>query len=539
MRRWNGWAEEGPDVAVPEAALTLLARLVGPGSPSRDVALESVVARVPPSRLVPHAYIATEAVDRIRHATGQSFSDWVAMRSGRYVAFPDGVARPTAATAVRELLELAGRSGAVVVPYGGGTSVVGGVTPADPGRPTLTVALEALVGLRAIDRASGLATFGAGTTGPDLERTLRAHGLTLGHSPQSFHRSTLGGWVATRSAGHASMGVGRIEDLFAGGHVEAPGGAVDLPPHPASAAGPDLRQLILGSEGRFGIITDVTVRAMPPPDTEAIRSWFLPSWEAGLEAARSLARAGVPLSMVRLSTPAETSTFRALGRPSRLAGPLDRYLAARGIGPSPSLLIVATQGRRSVVAATLVAAGSIVHAAGGVGTVADLGGRWLRGRFRSAQLRDALWSRGYGIDTLETAVDWATLPELAAAVEAALRDGLAAYGERVHAFSHLSHVYPSGSSLYTTYVFRLAADPDENLARWRALKGAASDEIVRHGATISHQHGVGRDHAPYLEHEKGALGMELIEAVKVRLDPDGVMNPGVLLATDDGVAVRS
>jgi alkyldihydroxyacetonephosphate synthase len=532
MRRWNGWADEGAVVALPDGAARLLESLVGPGVRGHDATLDDVVAAVPPSRLPRHALATDDPVDRIRHARGQSLPDWVALRAGRLGAVPDAVARPSSAAEVREILSWAGSAGASVIPYGGGTSVVGGVTPADDGRPVVTVAVERLAGLRGLDARSGLATFGAGTVGPDLEAALAPHGLTLGHSPQSFERSTVGGWVVTRSAGHQSLGVGRIEALFAGGRLEAPAGTIELPPHPASAAGPDLRQLVLGSEGRFGILTDVTVRALPTPQVERVGSWFLPDWERGLEAARTLAQARLPVSMVRLSTPPETGTLLAMAGRPRTVGALVRYLRLRGIGEQRCLLIVAAAGRRRVVDAAMREAGALTGRSGGAGVGASVGRQWLRGRFRSAALRDRLWDAGYAVDTLETAVDWTAIPALAEAVGRALREGLAPDGERVHAFSHLSHVYGSGSSLYTTYVFRLAADPAVTLRRWHRLKDAASSAIVEHRGTISHQHGVGRDHVPWLEAEKGALGMATLAAIGRRLDPAGLMNPGVLLPVD-------
>ncbi|MEO5940910.1 MAG: FAD-binding oxidoreductase, partial [Candidatus Limnocylindrales bacterium] len=355
------------------------------------------------------------------------------------------------------------------------------------------------------------------------------HGLTLGHYPQSWERATIGGWVAARSAGQQAMGYGRIEALFAGGRVEAPAGTLELAPHPASAAGPDLRQLVLGSEGRFGILTEATVRAVPKPAMEALPAWFLPDWPRAIEAVRAIARAGLPLSMVRLSTPLETATLLALSGGGRAVRALRAYLGLRKVGPEPCLLLVAASGREKLVEQAVREVGSIVRRHAGTGVGGSMGRQWLRNRFRTPDLRDALWDLGYAIDTLETAVDWSHLPDLAAAVGRALRHGLEPVGERVHAFSHLSHVYPSGSSLYATYVFRLAADPDETLDRWRRLKTAASDAIVAHGGTISHQHGVGRDHRSWLAAEKGGLGLSILGDVARRLDPDGLLNPGVLL----------
>jgi alkyldihydroxyacetonephosphate synthase len=529
VRRWNGWDDEGSVATVPAAALRLLEAEVGRAEPHPDAALADVVAAVPDSRLPDHPLISPDPEDRVRHARGQSLPDWIALRSGRLEAVPDAVARPGDAGQVRELLAFAATAGASVIPYGGGTSVVGGVTPVAGGPPTLTIALDRLAGLHDLDERSGLATFGGGTFGPDLEAALAPHGLTLGHFPQSFERSTLGGWVAARSAGQQSLGFGRIEDLFAGGRVEAPAGSLVLPTHPASAAGPDLRQLVLGSEGRLGILTEATVRAVPRPAREAFPAWFLPDWPHAVEAARSIARAGLPLSMVRASTPLETATLLALAGESRSTGLLRRYLRLRGVGPQPSLLLVGASGSERVVESAVREVAALARRHGGIAVGGSLGRRWIATRFRAPDLRDSLWDAGYALDTLETAVDWTRLPELAAAVGRALRHGLDEIGERVHAFSHISHVYPSGSSLYATYVFRRVADPDENLARWRRLKDAASRAIVDRGGTISHQHGVGRDHARYLPAEKGELGMAVLADVARRFDPDGIMNPGVLL----------
>ena len=540
MRRWNGWIDEGSDPPpVAAEARRLLEAEIGPGRPSPDAKLEDVVAALPVTAFADDAAgrLSLDPADRIRHARGQSLPDWIALRSGRLGRVPDAVARPADGSAVRALFELARDRSATLIPYGGGTSVVGGVTP-DPEdvRPTISVAMDALAGLRDLDLRSGLATFGAGTLGPDIEAALAPHGLTLGHFPQSWEGSTLGGWVAARSAGQQSIGFGRIEALFAGGSLEAPAGALELPRNPASAAGPDLRQLVLGSEGRLGILTEATVRVAAKPRLEAIPSWFLPDWARAIEAARDIGRAGIPLSMVRCSTPLETATLLALAGGGRAVRALRAYLGLRRLGPEPCLLLVSASGDEKLVELAVRETGSIVRRHDGIGVGGSLGRQWLRNRFRTPDLRDALWDLGYAVDTLETAVDWSHLPDLAAAVGRALRHGLetdaGGRSERVHAFSHLSHVYPSGSSLYATYVFRLAADPDETLERWRRLKTAASDAIVAHGGTISHQHGVGRDHRPWLVAEKGDLGLAVLGDVAHRLDPDGLLNPGILLGDE-------
>jgi alkyldihydroxyacetonephosphate synthase len=532
LRRWNGWGEEGSSATLSAEARRLLEREVGKPAPDLppDARLEDVVAVVPPSRLPTEARLSLDPEDRVRHARGQSLPDWIALRTGRLGALPDAVARPASDSEVRSLLTLAASTSARVIPYGGGTSVVGGVTPSpDDDRATLTIALDQLAGLSDLDERSGLATFGAGTVGPALEAALKPHGLTLGHFPQSFERSTLGGWVAARSAGQQSLGFGRIEALFAGGRVVAPAGVLELRPDPASAAGPDLRQLVLGSEGRLGVITATTVRAIPKPAREAFPAWFLPDWPHAVEAARELARSGLPLSMVRVSTPLETASLLALAGRSRSGDLLARYLRLRGLGPERSLVLVGASGMERFVEGAVREAGSILRRHGGIAVGGSIGRRWLATRFAAADLRDTAWEAGYALDTLETAVDWTRLPDLAAALGRTLRRGLDDLGERVHAFSHLSHVYPDGSSIYVTYVFRRAADPDETLERWRRLKRAASEAIVAGGGTISHQHGVGRDHLPYLAAEKGELGIAALEDITRRFDPDGIMNPDVLI----------
>ncbi len=531
--RWNGWGDPAVTPSLSAHAAELLGALVGPGVPPHDASLTDVLGGIPASRLDPEPGLSLDPEDRLRHARGQSLPDWIALRSGRLPAVPDAVAHPTDAADVRALLERARRAGWEVIPYGGGTSVVGGVTPIHLERPVLCVDLRGLAGLRALDADSGLATFGAGTIGPAVEAALAAHDLTLGHYPQSFEYSTLGGWIAARSVGQESIGYGRIDQLFAGGHVETPAGPLDLRPVPASAAGPDLREIVLGSEGRLGIVTDAVVRVVGRPARDQVRAYSVPDWEHALECSKRLARSGLDLSMIRVATPLETATTLAMTADDRARRWLRRYLGWRRQGPEPCLVLVGIHGPDRVVRATEGEVIRVVRAMGGVG-LPGVAAAWRRERFAAPYLRNALWEAGYAVDTLETAAPWSVLPALAAELGPSLRHGLETEGERVHAFSHLSHVYPSGSSLYTTYIYRLAADPEETLDRWRRLKRAASELIVAHGGTISHQHGVGRDHLAYLPAEKGALGLAGLRAAIEVFDPEGTMHRGVLLPDTAG-----
>lgn len=528
MRRWNGWGLESVDVEPKPATEAFLRAAIGPGRPTADATFQGTADSLPASRLPAHPLVDLSPRARLLHARGQSFPDWVDLRSGRIDAAPDGVAKPSHRGEVAALLRYAADNGARVIPYGGGTSVVGHVSPERGDSPVLTISLSALSQLEHLDEESRLATFGAGIRGPALEAELRSRGYTLGHFPQSFEHSTLGGWIATRSSGQQSLRYGRIEHLFVGGHVETPSGALDLPCVPASAAGPDLRQVILGSEGRLGIISDAVVQISKIPEVERFRPYFLPSWEAGVGLVRALAQARVPLSMVRLSNPVETRTQLALAGHPTMTGLLRGLLRLRGLGEERCMLMLGFTGGAREVRFLEKQVRWEVLAAGGVAGPRQIADAWQRGRFRNAYLRNSLWTRGYGIDTVETAVRWSRVTSTMNHIEDAANAVLAADDERGLVFTHLSHVYPTGSSVYSTFVFRLELDPDATLARWRRLKEAVSQAIVLCGGTISHQHGVGADHLPYLPAEKGALGIAALRGLQRTFDPDGRMNPGKL-----------
>ncbi|UVE16427.1 FAD-binding oxidoreductase [Pseudomonas sp. LS44] len=529
MRRWNGWGDESTAMELPGHGAAFLAARIGSGQALPDASLDSVLAQVPPSRLASHALIDNGAETRVRHARGQSLPDWLAMREGNFGTFPDGVAFPETAVQIRQLLAWAAEQDVLVIPYGGGTSVAGHINPQRGAKPVLTLSLERMNRLLDLDEQSRLATFGPGASGPQVESQLRARGYTLGHFPQSWELSTLGGWVASRSSGQQSLRYGRIEQLFAGGTLETFAGPLEMPTFPASAAGPDLREVVLGSEGRFGVISEVKVRVSQLAEDERFYAVFLPSWSRALEAIRELAQARVPLSMLRLSNAIETETQLALaGHPGQIAL-LEKYLALRGAGAGKCMLTFGVTGNRLQNSASLRQAKRLLKGHGGVFTGTLLGKKWAEGRFRFPYLRETLWQAGYVVDTLETATDWCNVDNLLNKVESSLRGGLAEDGEQVHVFTHLSHVYGEGSSIYTTYVFRPAASYQATFERWQRLKHAASQVIASNRGTISHQHGVGRDHAPYLAAEKGAQGMAVLKTLAEHFDPEGRLNPGVLL----------
>lgn len=529
MRRWNGWGDDATIFELPEGAKIMLEQLLGEATATPDASLEEVLEQVPSSRLPKHRLVSDAPEQRLRRCRGQSLPDWVALRSGRLTTFPDGVATPKTDGEVRELIHYAQKADVRLIPYGGGTSVLGHINPLPGDAPVLTIDLSELSQLRHLDLTAHLATFGAGVAGPTLEEELNQRGFTLGHYPQSFELSTLGGWVVTRSAGQQSLHYGRIEELFAGGRLESPAGTMELAALPGSAAGPDLRQVVLGSEGRLGVLTEVTVRVSPLPEVEEFHSVFFPEFEQALAAAREMAQTQLPLSMLRVSTGTETATTLALAGHKWLVAGLERLLALRGIGDDKCMLMIGVTGNRNVTRTALKEALAISTNHDGWHLGQTMGKAWHKNRFHAPYARNTLWEAGYAVDTLETAIDWSGLPGLIEAIEQRLSTGLEEVDERVHVFTHLSHLYTSGSNIYTTYIFRRAGDPDETLRRWELLKGAASEAIVEAGGTISHQHGIGTDHRQYLAREKGELAMSTLGDLCHRFDPEGVMNPGKLI----------
>ncbi len=529
MRSWNGWGEEGRDDALNDSARAFLQQTVGPATPTRDASLAEALAAAAPTR-VGGGLFDTAPEMRLRHARGQSFPDWIALRFGRVGPLADGVALPATHEEAAAALAEAQRLGAIVIPYGGGTSVVGHLQVPTSDRPVLNISLERMNRLLDLDETSLLARFGAGTPGPQVEAQLARHGYLLGHFPQSYEYSTVGGWVAARSSGQQSLRYGRIEQLFAAGRLATPRGELRVGGHPASSAGPDLRECVLGSEGRIGLLTEATLRIRRLPEREDFHAVFFPSWDLGVEAVRQIVQADIPLSMLRLSNAVETETQLTLAGHDKAIAWLKRYLRLRGSGLKPVMLMIGFTGLNREVLRTRREALGLAKLCRGVHAGKVMGKAWAAKRYYGPYLRNALWSAGYAADTCETAINWPQVTIAMNAIETAARESLRGDNERVHAFTHLSHVYRQGCSIYSTFVFRAAPTYEENHARWVRLKRAVSGAIVANGGTISHQHGVGVDHAPYLEAEKGPLGMDLIRAMAREFDAHGMMNPGKLFA---------
>lgn len=518
---WTGWGDPGRQVSLPEDLRGLLHAGLGvqrPGSPApsmQELALResrlpaAVVAQL--EQVVGPRHLDGSREARLRHLRGKSTVDLLRLRQGDTGDAPDVVACPADHEEVQALLEVCTWARVAVVPFGGGTSVVGGLEPAASGLAgVVALDLARLDALLALDEESRVAELQAGLRGPQAEALLGSRGYTLGHFPQSFEYATLGGFAATRSTGQASAGYGRFDEMVVGLRVATPAGSLELGRAPRSAAGPDLRQMMLGSEGTLGVISSLRLRVHPVPERRLYSGWRFGSFRAGVAAARRLAQDGPLPTIVRLSDEAET----ALGGGGGSGG--------GGGGGGGCLMVCGYEGTGELVEATSLATSRVLREAGAE-PVDGAGEHWRDGRYEAPYLRDALLDAGALVETLETACLWSGLDSLYNAVGEALRG---TPGVPVVTLCHVSHVYATGASLYFTVACAQGEDP---VARWRELKGAASNAILQAGGTITHHHGVGRDHVEPFGREIGELGVEALRAIKSRLDPAGIMNPGVLV----------
>ncbi|WP_410564382.1 FAD-binding oxidoreductase [Amycolatopsis sp. cmx-4-61] len=529
----RSWTAEAAGAApLPARAAKWLDQRIGPITPAAAPAGEMPV-EIPSPKLVKPAEealakvvgaenVLVDDVARLERATGLSYLDLLRRRSpSADFPVPDAVVLPADPDEVQAVLDVCVQHDVGVVPFGGGTSVVGGVA-ALSGEKTSVIALDLvrLDALVSVDAGSRIAVLQAGVRGPEAERLLGEHGLTLGHVPQSYERATIGGFAATRSAGQASSGYGRFEDMVTGVRLATPRGEWKLGVAPASAAGPDLRQLAIGSEGTLGVITEVALRVRPAPQVRRYEGYALPGWTAGTDAVRDLAQHHALADVTRLSDVDETEVSLALNAGFKTAA-LRRYLAARGVR-RPCFLIVGWEGTARDVARRRRETTRRLKAAGAVRVGKALGESWRHGRFAGPRQRDTLLDRGVCVETLETAAYWSNVDELRDDVRAALTAALG----RAIIMCHISHAYETGASLYFTVL--TARDGTDPVGQWQRAKAAACEAITGLG-TISHHHAVGVDHAPYLSAEIGSLGVEVLRAAKSAVDPTGILNPGKLV----------
>ena len=479
--------------------------------------------------------VSTHNHDRAVHSLGKSYLDLIRIRRGQIDHPTDAVVYPQAETQIQAILKAARERDWIVIPFGGGTSVVGGVEPPDDERPVITVDLGQLNKILSIDPVSGLATIQCGIFGPELERGLNAVGYALGHFPQSFEFSTLGGWIATRSAGQYSTKYGKIEDLVSGLRLITPKGTIQTPEVPAAASGSDLLQTFIGSEGSFGIITQATIKLHPLPRYREFPSFLFHTFEEGVSAARKLLQMDVRPTMLRLSDEDETEMGAVLGGMRR--GVKNRlgkwWVEKKGFSTSGSTLLIlgfevpAGKSERTLHKAQLQVTKEAIKGNGGLFIGGGPGRSWHRKRFDLPYFRDLLLDRSVMVDTVETATTWDNLMSLHRAVKGSLERTIKDGGEKALVLTHLSHAYPDGASLYYTFLAR--GKSGEEAEAWQQVKNVATETIVGNGGALSHHHGIGTMHKPWMRSYLGDTGVRIMSSLKTTLDPQAIMNPKVLI----------
>jgi alkyldihydroxyacetonephosphate synthase len=523
--KWNAWGDPASAKPLSDGIRSLLKQAVGlEDSGQTEIDADQVQLR--PSALsqenrdalagiVGAEYCRTDVRDRLLHAGGKSTLDLLKRKAAVQDA-PDAILLPGDDDAVLKILRYCSEHGIAVVPFGGGTSVVGGLDPIRGDfKAVISLDLRRFDQLVELDEVSGQAVLGAGLTGPEAERLLGERGFSVGHFPQSFEYATIGGFAATRSSGQDSAGYGRFNDMVRGLRMITPAGTLDLGRGPESAAGPDLRQLLIGSEGTFGVITQVRLRVHRAPEAVSYEAWSFPDFATGAAALRAVVQNATGPTVIRLSDEAETgvnlATTESIGENQITGGCLG---------------LTVFEGTKEHVESRHAETAALLTAQGGTSLGEGPALAWERGRFGAPYLRDSLLSAGALCETLETATDWSNIPALKAAVTEALTTALAETGTPALVMCHISHVYPTGASLYFTVVAGQRGNPIE---QWQAAKKAASDAIIATGGTITHHHAVGADHRPWMRDEVGDLGVQVLRAVKATLDPAGILNPGKLI----------
>ncbi|MBV9320445.1 MAG: FAD-binding oxidoreductase [Mycobacterium sp.] len=524
--KWNAWGDPAAAKPLSEEIRSLLQQALGVAG-SDAVELDAGQVRLHPSALAEADHKGLAAIvgtgfcrvddrDRLLHAGGKSTLDLLRRKDSGLQDAPDAVLLPGADDEVTALLRYCSQHSIAVVPFGGGTSVVGALDPVRADfSAVVSLDLRRFDRLLGLDDVSGEAELGAGVTGPQAERLLGEHGFSLGHFPQSFEFATIGGFAATRSSGQNSAGYGRFNDMIRGLRVITPAGVLDLGRAPESAAGPDLRQLLIGSEGVFGVITRVRLRVHRIPEAVRYEAWSFPDFATGTAALRAVIQIGTGPTVIRLSDEAETgvnlATTEAIGDKQITGG---------------CLAITVFEGSTAHVESRHAETRALLAASGGTSLGEAPARAWEQGRFGAPYLRDSLLAAGALCETLETATAWSKIPALKTAVTDALTTALAESGTPALVLCHISHVYPTGASLYFTIVAGQRGNP---IDQWRTAKAAASEAIMATGGTITHHHAVGADHRPWMHDEVGELGVELLRTVKATLDPAGILNPGKLI----------
>jgi alkyldihydroxyacetonephosphate synthase len=490
-------------------------------------------------------HVSTDALERLTHARGKSLRDLVRSRAGDLGRLPDVVVRPAAEAELEAIMAAALDADAVLIPFGGGTNISGSLeAPADEARTVVSVDMARMGRVLELDEVSQLARVQAGAFGPDLEAQLNARGWTMGHFPDSFTHSTLGGWIATRSSGMQSDKYGDVADLTRAVRVVTPAGVLVTRPVPHTSTGPSVREMVLGSEGRLGIISEATVHVHRVPAERRILGYLFPDWERAIAAMREIAALDSRPSVTRVSDAPETAfSFATKKASTRLddvkSAALKTFLTRRkGYDlEQMCLAFIGFEGTKRHVAAQRRQVGRVVSAHGGVGIGAGPGELYDQKKFDTPYIRDFLLDRGIVGDVSETAAPWDELPRVYGNVVAAANAAFDDLGVRGYVMCHLSHSYHAGACLYFTFAFA-PTSPEAQLEDYDRVKSAVQQTFVDSGATLSHHHAVGTEHAPWLEQDVSAPGVAMLRALFDGVDPGRNLNPGKIVSPSQPPAGR-
>jgi alkyldihydroxyacetonephosphate synthase len=481
--------------------------------------------------------VHSDDLDRIVHTYGKSLRDLMRLRAGEIPRIPDVVVYPGDESEVQLIVDRVVAANAVLIPFGGGSNISGSLeAPSDETRTVVSVDLGRLNRVLEIDTDSGLATIQAGTLGPDIERQLSEQGWTLGHFPDSFTHSTLGGWVATRSSGMQSDKYGDIADITRGLRVVMPGKVLVVRPLPHTSTGPSVREMILGSEGRLGVITEVTVQVHRIPEKRLILGYLFPSWDAGLAAMQEISTSDAHPSITRVSDARETSfSFatrkKSTGIPisSLVSKGLMKVLERKGWDlDQVCLSFIGYEGGAPHVRRQKAIVKDIVGKHGGIVVGKGPGELYDQKKFDTPYIRDYLLDRGAAADVSETAAPWSKLKPLYDNTMAAANKAFAQLGVTGWIMCHLSHSYHSGACLYFTFAFR--HDGVDPLGQYDLVKSGIQQAFVDSEGTLSHHHAVGIEHAAWLEQDISAPGVHMIDGLLAAMDPGQNLNPGKIIA---------
>ena len=488
--------------------------------------------------IVGEGQISTSAMERVVHTYGKSLRDLVRVRAAKIARTPDVVVYPADEAEVQGVVDAAVAAGAVIIPFGGGSNIASSLEPlAREKRVVVSVDLGRLNRLIDIDEASGLARIQAGALGPHLEAQLAARGWTLGHFPDSFTYSTLGGWVATRSSGMQSDKYGDIADIARGLRVVRPGGTLVIRAIPSASTGPSVREMIVGSEGRLGVITEVTVQVHRVPAKRDIYAYFFPSWDAGLSAMQEISESDAAPSITRVSDARETGFTLATSKEST---GVSKFISGTVL---PSIFKAKGWNLDDICISFIGYEGGVAHAKrqkklvdrivrkyNGMGVGSGPGVLYDQKKFDTPYLRDFLLDRGAAGDVSETAAPWSKLRQVHDNAYAAAQGAYDKLGRTGWIMSHLSHSYHSGACLYFTFAFVFGDDP---IGEYDLVKSAIQQSFIDSGATVSHHHGVGLEHSPWLEQDISTLGVGLVDGLFASADPDGNFNPGKIIYSEE------